>query len=152
MVRVGILLYGLYRSEEVIHSIEVQPVMKFKTKVSAVKTVPPGTPIGYGKTFIANKESIVATLPVGYGDGYRRQLANRGEVLIRGYRVPVIGHICMDMCMVDASDVEDVQVGDNVVLFGEGISVNEFAARSDTNIDEVLCGVEKRVPRVYTKS
>lgn len=152
MIRVGILIYGLYRSEEVIHSIEVHPAMVFKTKVSAVKTVPPGTPIGYGKTLTTNKESIVATLPVGYADGYRRQLSNRGQVLIRGHRVPVIGRICMDMCMVNASDVKGVQPGDDVILFGREISINEIAARSNTNIDEVLSGIGKRVPRVYIKS
>ena len=149
MVRPGIMIYGLYPSKEVSHSIELEPAMTLKTKVSAVKMVPGGTPIGYGRTFITKGKTAVATLPVGYGDGYKRLLSNRGEVLIRGRRVPIIGRVCMDMCMVDVSDVEGVQPGDEVILFGEDITTEEVAASADTIVNEVVCTVGKRVPRVY---
>jgi len=149
MVRPGIMVYGLYPSREVSHSIELKPAMTLKTRVSAVKVVPPGTPISYGRTFITKKKTMVATLPVGYADGYRRLLSNRGVVLIKRCRVPLIGRVCMDTCMVDVSDVEDVQPGDEVILFGEEISVDEVAASSGTIVNEVVCAVGKRVPRVY---
>ena len=151
MVRPGIMVYGLYPSREVSHSIELKPAMTLKTRVSAVKVVPPGTPISYGRTFITKKKTMVVTLPVGYADGYRRLLSNRGEVLIKGRRVPLIGRVCMDTCMVDVSDVEDVQPGDEVILFGEEISVDEVAASSGTIVNEVVCAVGKRVPRVYVQ-
>jgi len=150
MVRPGIMIYGLYPSEEVSRSIELEPAMILKTKVSAVKMVPGGIPIGYGRTFITKGKTVVATLPVGYGDGYKRLLSNRGEVLIRGCRAPIIGRVCMDMCMVDISDVEGVQPGDEVILFGEDITTEEVAASADTIVNELVCTVGKRVPRVYT--
>lgn len=149
MVRPGIMIYGLYPSREVSHSIELEPAMTLKTKVSEVKVVPPGTPISYGRTFITRKKTTVATLPVGHADGYRRMLSNRGEVLIKGCRAPVIGTICMDMCMIDASDVGDVRPGDEVILFGKELSVDEVAAKAGTINYETVCGVSKRVPRVY---
>jgi len=149
MVRPGIMIYGLYPSEEVSHSIELQPAMVFKTKVSAVKVVAPGTPISYGRTFVTKKRTTVATLPVGYADGYNRLLSNRGEVLIKGYRAPIIGSVCMDMVMADVSGIEGVQPGDEVILFGEGISVDEVAAKIGTINYEVVCAVGKRVPRLY---
>lgn len=151
MVRPGIMIYGLYPSKEVSHSIELKPAMTFKTKVSAVKVVPLGTAVSYGGTFITKKRTTVATLPAGYADGYSRLLSNRGEVLIKGQRVPVIGTVCMDMCMVDASSVEDVRPGDEVILFGEGLHVDELAAKLGTINYEVVCAVSKRVPRIYVQ-
>lgn len=151
MVRPGIMVYGLYPSREVSHSIELKPAMALKTRVSAVKVVPPGTPISYGRTFITKKKTMVATLPVGYADGYRRLLSNRGVVLIKRCRAPLIGRVCMDTCMVDVSDVEDVQPGDEVILFGEEISVDEVAASIGTIVNEVICAVGKRVPRIYVQ-
>jgi len=149
MVRPGIMIYGLYPSKAVSHSIELKPAMTFKTKVSAVKIATPGTPISYGRKFITKTSTTIATLPVGYADGYNRLLSNRGEVLIKGHRVPVIGTVCMDMCMVDASSVEDVQVGDETILFGEGLHVDEIATKLGTINYEVVCAVSKRVPRIY---
>lgn len=149
MVRPGIMIYGLYPSQEVSRSIELQSAMVFKTKVSAVKLVPSGTPISYGRTFITKKKTTVATLPLGYADGYNRLLSNRGEVLIKGQRAPVIGSVCMDMVMVDASAIESIQAGDEVIIFGEGISVDEIAAKIGTINYEVLCAVGKRVPSLY---
>lgn len=149
IVRPGIMIYGLYPSREVSHSIELKHAMTFKTKISEVKVVPPGTPISYGRTFITKKKTTVATLPVGYADGYNRLLSNHGEVLVKGRRAPVIGTICMDMCMVDASSVEDIRPGDEVILFGEELPVDEIAAKIGTINYEVVCGVNKRVPRIY---
>ena len=149
MVRPGIMIYGLYPSTEVSRSIELRPAMTFKTKVSQVKVVPSGTPVGYGRTFVTRKKTTVATLPVGYGDGYNRLLSNRGEVLIKGRRAPIIGNVCMDMCMVDVSSVEDIRPGDEVVLFGEDLPVYEFATKIGTIVNEVVCVVGKRVPRLY---
>jgi len=143
------MIYGLYPSPEVSHSIELKPAMTFMTRVTFVKRVPSGTSISYGRTFITDKETPVATLPVGYADGYSRLLSDRGEVLIKGYRVPLIGRICMDMCMIDVSGVENVRPGDEVTLFGEGLPVDEVAEKLGTINYEVVCAVGKRVPRVY---
>jgi len=149
LVRPGIMIYGLYPSDEVSHSIELKPAMTFMTKVTFVKRVPPGSSISYGRTFTTQKETQVATLPVGYADGYSRLLSGRGEVLIKGHRVPLIGRVCMDMCMVDVSEVENVQPGDEVILFGERLPADEVAEKIGTINYEVVCAVGKRVPRVY---
>lgn len=152
LVRPGLIIYGLYPSTEVSHSIEVKPAMTLKTKVCYLKTVPQGTPISYGRTFVAKKQTRVATLPLGYGDGYKRALANKGEVLIKGRRAPVIGRICMDMCMIDVSDVPDVQAGDEAIVFGQEPTADELAAKIGTINYEVVTTVGKRVPRVYVNS
>jgi alanine racemase len=149
LVRPGIMIYGLYPSSEVSHSIELKPAMTFTTKVTFVKRVPSGSSISYGRTFITEKETVVATLPVGYADGYSRLLSGREEVLIKGNRAPLIGRICMDMCMIDVSEMENVQPGDEVILFGEGLPVDEVAEKLGTINYEVVCAVGKRVPRVY---
>lgn len=151
LVRPGIMIYGLYPSTEVSHSIELKPAMTFMTKVTFVKRVPSGSPISYGRTFTTQKETLVATLPVGYADGYSRLLSGRGDVLIKGYRAPLIGRVCMDMCMIDVSGVENVQPGDEVILFGEGLPVDEVAEKLGTINYEVVCAVGKRVPRVYIR-
>jgi alanine racemase len=151
LVRPGIMIYGLYPSNEVSHRIELKPAMAFITKVIFVKRVPAGCPISYGRTFTTQKETIVATLPVGYADGYNRLLSGQGEVLIKGRRVPLMGRICMDMCMIDVSDVKNVQPGDRVILFGKGLPVDEMAEKIGTINYEVVCAVGKRVPRVYVE-
>jgi alanine racemase len=149
LVRPGVMIYGLYPSNEVSHRIELKPAMTFMTKVTFVKWVPSGSSISYGRTFATQKETLVATLPVGYADGYSRLLSGRGEVLIHNHRVPLIGRVCMDMCMIDASIVENVQPGDEVILFGEGLPADEIAEKIGTINYEVVCAVSKRVPRVY---
>lgn len=151
LVRPGIIIYGLYPSDKVSRSVELKPAMTLKTKISFLKTVPPGTAISYGRTFVTDNETTVATLPVGYGDGYSRLLSNRGEVLINGQRAPLIGRVCMDMCMTDVSLVADLKPGDDVILFGEDFSVDEIAAMVGTINYEILCAVGKRVPRVYVE-
>jgi len=151
LVRPGIMLYGLYPSPHVSRSIKLRPAMTLKTKVSYLKSVPRRTPISYGGTFFTRKETRVATLPVGYGDGYSRLLSNRGTVLIKGQRAPLIGQVCMDMCLADVSGIKNVRVGDEVILFGEEPSADEVAENMGTINYEVVCGVGKRVPRVYVE-
>ena len=119
-----------------------------------MKRVPAGTPVSYGRTFVTKRESVIATLPVGYADGYSRKLGNRGEVLVRGGRLPVVGRVCMDLTMIDATGVSpDLEAGEEVVLFGEQegarIPVEEVAGWAETIDYEVLCAVSRRVPRVY---
>ncbi|ADL08644.1 alanine racemase [Thermosediminibacter oceani] len=156
MVRPGIILYGIYPSEEVQRSrITLKPVMTFKTRVSHVKTVPAGTPISYGGTFVTKKTSVIATLPVGYADGYPRLLSSRAEVVIKGRRAPLVGRVCMDQCMVDVTDIPGVQPGDEVELFGTGenggVTADEIAKIVGTIPYEIVCGISKRVPRIYIK-
>jgi len=149
MVRLGIIIYGLYPSIHVKKSIPIIPAMTFKSKILFLKKVAPGTPIGYGRTYHTKKEALVATLPVGYADGYSRLLSNKGQVLIKGVRAPVVGRVCMDMIMVDVTHIPDVSVGQEVILFGEEPSAEEIAQLTGTISYEVVCGVSKRVPRVY---
>lgn len=149
LVRPGIMIYGLYPSNEVSRSIELRPAMTFKTRTSFIKTVPSGTPISYGRTFVTHKETRVATLPVGYADGYSRLLSGRAEVLINGHRAPLIGRVCMDMCMINVTQAGEVESGDEVILFGEEPSVDEIAAKVGTINYEIVCAVGKRVPRIY---
>ncbi len=155
LARPGIMLYGLYPSLKVTHRIHLKPAMSFKTQVAYLKTVPAGVSLSYGRTFITEKKSRIATLPVGYADGYSRALSNKGEVLIRGKRAPVVGIVCMDMTLIDVSHILDVKVGDDVVLFGgqDGaqISVDEIASKIGTINYEVVCGIDRRLPRVYIK-
>lgn len=157
MVRPGIILYGLYPSDEIDKNlISLKPVMSFKTRVSNVKVLPKGKPISYGGTYITQRQSIIATLPVGYADGYSRLLSSKAHVLIKGQRAPVVGRVCMDQCMVDVTDIQgNVSIGDEVVLWGddgnERISVEEIAKLIGTINYEVVCGISKRVPRVYIK-
>ena len=149
MVRPGIMIYGLYPSPDVSHSVVLRPAMSFVTRICQVKVVPRGTPIGYGATFVTSKRSTVATIPVGYADGYRRLLSNKAAVIVREKRVPLLGRVAMDMCMVDVTSVPDVRTGDDVVLFGVGLPVEETASIIGTNNYEVVTGIGKRVPRVY---
>ena len=153
IVRSGLAIYGLYPSPEMAKTIDLKPAMCLKTRVSYLKKVGTGKPISYGRTFMTDRDTIVATLPVGYADGYSRSLSNCGEVLVRGQRAPIIGQVCMDMCMVDVSSVEAVRADDEVVLIGkqggEEISADDLAAKLGTINYEVVCSIGKRVPRKY---
>lgn len=154
MVRAGIGIYGYFPSVDVQHNIHLQPALSWKTHISHIKRVYPGDYISYGRTYQASKEGIVATLPVGYADGYRRALGNEGSVMIKGKRVPVIGRVCMDQCMIDISDVSEVSLGDEVDLLGEqlgeSITADDIADWCHTISYEILTSISKRVPRIYS--
>lgn len=158
MVRSGIVTYGLYPSEEVVkENLPLKPALEWKAHVVHVKTVGPGLGVSYGKTFITSApETKIATISVGYGDGYPRALSNKGRVLIHGKSVPIIGRVCMDQFMVDVTGMEDVQVEDEVTLIGrdgeEFISVEELADMAGTFNYEFVCDINKRVHRVYKGS
>jgi alanine racemase len=154
LVRPGIILYGLYPSEEVDHTkINLKQAMTLKTQISYVKEVPKGTAISYGCTYTTSNKARIATLPLGYADGYNRILSNRGMVLVGGNRVPVIGKVCMDQCMIDVTSVKEASPGDEVVVIGaqehEFIGISEIAKLLDTINYEVLCMISNRVPRKY---
>jgi len=153
MVRPGLMLYGYNPLEEGALGADLRPVLSLVTRIAFIKKVPTGVPISYGRTFTTKRESAIATLPIGYADGYGRGLSNKGEALVRGMRVPVVGRVCMDMCMIDVTDVPDAREGDDVVLIGsqgsERITADDIAAKIGTIAYEVLCGISSRVPRIY---
>ncbi|MGB9808731.1 MAG: alanine racemase [Caldanaerobacter sp.] len=153
MVRPGITLYGSYPSDDVNKTLDLKPVMNFKTKIVYLKEVPENTSVSYGRTFITKRRSKIATLPVGYADGLNRLLSNNHRVIVRGKFAPIVGRICMDQTMIDVTDIEGVDVGDEVVLFGwQGelsISADEVAKKLNTIPHEVYCGISRRVPRIY---
>lgn len=154
MVRAGLILYGMYPSEDVNRArLSLKPAMALKTRVAHVKKLPPGCSISYGATFTTTRDSIIATLPLGYADGYTRLLSNKGEVLIKGCKAPIVGRVCMDQCMIDVTQIEGVGVGDEVVLFGQQqgsvISAEDVAGQIGTINYEIVCMVGKRVPRLY---
>lgn len=151
MVRFGIELYGLMPSKDTV-MLNVRPVMTLKTVISHIHTVYAGESIGYGATYVPDRDIRIATLPIGYADGFIRAYAEGGSVRIRGAAAPIRGRICMDQCMVDVTDIPGACVGDEAVLFGENApSADEIAERAGTIGYEVLCLIGKRVPRVYTK-
>jgi alanine racemase len=153
MVRPGIMTYGIYPSEETKNKAALLPVMSFKTTIILVKEFPAGYGIGYNSTYVTKEKTRVATIPVGYGDGYPFILSNLGEALILGRRVPIIGRVSMDMCTLDVTGIPDCDVGDEVVLLGrqgdEYISANEIAEKARTISYEILCALGKRAPRVF---
>ncbi len=156
MVRPGISIYGLYPSTEVKKTINLMPAQEFKTKISFLKELPSGESISYGRTYITKKRMVVASLPVGYADGYNRLLSNQGEVLVRGKRVPIIGRVCMDQCIIDVTNLPQVEIGDEVVLWGrqgdEEITVEEIAEKIGTiNYEIVHMPDKKRVPKLFIR-
>jgi alanine racemase len=154
MVRPGISVYGLYPSLDVSRSIPLKPSLTFRTRVIFLKESPPGQSVSYGRTYVTTRRTKVATLPVGYADGYDRALSNRGEVAVRGCRAPVIGRVCMDQTLVDVTDVPGVELGDEVVLLGGGfdyLSVERVADMLGTIPHDVVTSIGKRVPRVYVE-
>ena len=151
-VRPGIMVYGLYPSKEVAKSIPIQEALTLKTRVVFLKESNAGTTVSYGRTHTLKRRSKIATLPIGYADGYNRLLSNQGEAAVRGCRVPVIGRVCMDQIMIDVTDVAGVELGDEVVLYGGGydyLSVSRIAEKIGTISYEVLCAIGSRVERIY---
>lgn len=157
MVRVGLLLYGLYPSEEVHKkNLYLIPAMELKTHVIFVKTVEAGQGVSYGHTYFTEKKTTIATLPIGYADGYPRALSSKGRVLIKGKYAPIIGRVCMGLMMVDVTDIDCVVLGDEVTLIGSqggnAVTVEELGALSESFNYEIICGISRRVPRVFFKN
>ena len=157
MVRSGIVTYGMYPSDEVDSALlNISPALEWVSHVTHVKTLPAGCPISYGGTFVTSAPTTVATVPVGYADGYRRSLSNRFYVLIRGKKAPILGRICMDQMMVDVTDIPDVKPDDKVTLVGqngdERITMEAISAMADSFNYEFVCGISRRVPRYYYQS
>lgn len=153
MVRPGILLYGLWSSDNVNKRISIKPAMSFKTRLISVKKLPPSSSISYGRTYITDKESLIGVIPVGYSHGLRRALSNKGYVLVRGKRAKILGTICMDMTMIDLSNIPDACMGDEVCIFGSQgdafISIDEIASICDTINYEIITGINQHIKRRY---
>lgn len=155
LVRAGIISYGMWPSEEVKKDVvELKPILSLKSHVVYVKEVEAGTPVSYGSTWIADGRRRIATVPVGYGDGYPRSLSNKGYVLIKGYKVPIVGRICMDQLMVDVTEIpEKINVGDRVTLIGTDgdltITAEELGDLSGRFNYELMCDLGNRIPRIY---
>lgn len=155
-VRAGIILYGLYPSEEVEKEpVPLKPLMTLKSHIAYIKTLEPGVQISYGGTYTTQKETRVATIPVGYADGYARSLSNKGWVLIRGKKAPILGRVCMDQFMVDVTDIPEARELDEVILLGKSqdqqITMEELGELSGRFNYEFACCISKRVPRIYFK-
>ena len=156
MVRSGIVTYGLYPSDEVDSTLlPLEPALQWLSRVTHVKTLPAGREISYGGTHVTTRDTVVATIPVGYADGYRRSLSGKFYVLIRGQKAPILGRICMDQMMVDVTDIPGVCCNDRVVLVGryddEVITMEQIAAAADSFNYEFVCGISRRVPRLYCR-
>jgi alanine racemase len=155
MVRMGIMTYGLYPSDEVDKNFGLKPALSFVTRISHIKTLPAGRGISYGLTYTTTAETLVATIPVGYADGYPRALSNKGKVLLHGKFAPILGRVCMDQTMIDVSGIPEAKFGDEVILVGEQrgkrITVEELAAPAASFNYEFVCGIGKRVTRLYYK-
>jgi alanine racemase len=156
MVRTGLALYGLYPSEEVKkHKLNLKPAMCFKTHVIFIKEILPGQGVSYGHTYVAKTKRKIATLPVGYADGYPRALSSKGRVLIKGKYAPIVGRVCMDLMMVDVTGIDGIELEEDVVLMGcqaeNCISAEELGLLSGTINYEIICGISKRVPKVLYK-
>jgi len=153
MVRGGIAMYGYHPAGTPAEGIDLRPAMSWKTNIVNIKTIAAGESVSYGRRFIAEKPTVVATLPVGYGDGFKRRLTGRAEVLIHGQRAPLLGTVCMDQAMCDITHIKNAAIGDEVVLIGqqgsETITADELAAHADTISYEILLSISDRVPRIY---
>ena len=153
MCRSGIITYGMLPSGECEGRIDLKPLMTLKTSIGLVKHVKAGSQLSYGRTYTAETDRVIATVPIGYADGYNRNLSNKARMLVNGKFAPVVGRVCMDQCMIDVTDIPDVKMGDEVVVFGKQgdqcLSIEELADMLGTINYELTCVVTKRVPRVY---
>ena len=154
LVRPGIMLYGVYPSQRFKKDIELRHVMTLTTEILQLKRVKKGSPISYGRTFVTTRDSLIGVIPIGYGDGFVRLLSNRGRVIVRGRSAPIVGRICMDLTMIDITDIDGVEIGEEVVLIGEQggerIEVDEVAEKAGTIPYEIFCNISPRVQREYT--
>ncbi len=150
LVRPGIIIYGYPAADDTLQKIDIKPIAKLKARVTFLKTVKEGTSIGYSRSYITTKETKVATIPIGYADGFRRDFSNGWEVLIRGKKVPIIGKVCMDSFMADVTDIEDVEVGDEVIIWdNENITLEQLAEKCNTINYEIMSTIGPRVPRKF---
>jgi len=153
MVRAGIITYGLYPSDEVNKEVlPLDPAMRLMSRITFLKTIPKGHSVSYGRTYITEKDTVVATVPIGYADGYSRLFSNRAWASIRGQKVPLIGRVCMDQCMFDVTKLEHVEEGDRVILFGRPsdlVTADDLANLIGTINYEIICSLSSRVPRIY---
>ncbi|MGB9553629.1 MAG: alanine racemase [bacterium] len=149
LVRTGIAIYGIYPSFEARKRISLKPAMTLTTKIMSIREVEPGETIGYGRTYSARGKRKIALIPLGYGNGYTRLFSNKGYFLIREKKVPQVGIVCMDMCALDVTEIEDLKLGEEVIVFGPSLPVDELAKIIGTISYEVLCSLGKSVPRVY---
>ena len=153
LVRPGIILYGYAGADDTYEKINLKPIAKLKARISFLKEVDEGTSIGYSRSYITKRKSKIATVPIGYADGFRRTFSNGWEVLIDGKKVPIIGKVCMDSFMVDVTDIEEVKLGDEVVIWdNENITLDELANKCDTIHYELLCTISPRVPRKFVRN
>jgi len=155
MMRLGIVIYGLYPSEEMDKSVKIYPAMTLKSRITHIKTLPAGRGISYGWTYVTDRETRVATVSAGYADGYPRSQSGRGRVIIRGKYAPILGRVCMDQFMVDVTDIPEASLRDEVILFGKDgdaeIPIEEVAEPAMSFNYEQACRISRRVPRVYFK-
>ncbi len=152
LVRPGIIIYGYPASDDTLTKIDLKPIATLKSKISFLKTVDTGTSIGYSRSYITKKETKVATVPIGYADGMRRTFSNGWEVLINGKKVPIIGKVCMDSFMVDVTGLNDVELGDEVIIWdNKNITLEQLADKCNTINYEILCTIGDRVPRKFIK-
>ena len=150
LVRAGLIMYGYASAEDTLKKINIRPITTLKGKISFLKEVVAGTSVGYGRSFITERESKIATVPMGYADGFRRVYSNGWKVMIRGQKAPIVGKVCMDSFMVDVTDIEGVEAGDEVIIWdNENITVEMLAEKCDTINYEILCSIGDRVPRKY---
>jgi alanine racemase len=158
LVRLGGVLYGLGGDvlPKGIVKPDLKPVMSLHTRIAHLKNLPKGETIGYGRTFLTQRDSTIATIPIGYQDGYRRSLSNRGRVIVKSFFAPVVGRISMDWTVIDVTKILDVKVNDEVILIGEQneliVTAEELAEKIDTISYEITCGINRRVTRKYVES
>ena len=152
MVRAGIILYGYTSFDKTYDVINLKPVCKLKSKITFLKEVEPGTSISYSRKFITERKAKIATIPIGYADGIRRSLSNNGNVVINGFKAPIVGNVCMDSLMADVTDIPNVKLGDEVYIWdNENITLEEVADKCGTINYEIMSEISARVPRVFYK-
>lgn len=149
-VRPGLVQYGYHSTQSLDVKMDLRPVLSLHGRIVRVREIPPNTPVSYGNTWVSESRTVIATVPLGYADGYSRALSNKGQIFIHGIACPVRGRICMDQCMIDVTAVPDVKVGDKVEILGEGYDAEDMARDLDTISYEVLASVGVRIPRVYS--